>query len=1166
MLEHWHPPDEESGDVAVVGAARRCRPAIDFADEFDGGDENLGGSAGSSTVDESQNVEILIEVIANILRCSITIVKRSFGRGRRKAVEAGSRRIVDIAGDRSTMRLTIRAKMLTALLVLSLAPLFVVCLITLWAASQLLESTSQALLAHAVAVADKIDRNLFERYSDAKVFGLNRVVTDRTTWYRRDHTNAVAASMNRYIDTYSIYYLALLVDLEGRLIAVNSVDGSGRAIDTGFLYDLNFANSAWFRDALEGKFLRSVDGSVTGTVVDDLYVDPMVVRIYGDDGLALGFSAPVDDDAGKTIAVWRNVAKFSLVEEVVQAEFRLLESQGYASAELTLLNKNGDVIVDYDPAVSGNETVRHDANVIGRLNLVGENEDAARRAIRGEAGGIPYSMNSRKKVFQTVGFTPLKGAMGFPGMDWRVLVRVDSDKALRASSMLQTQVAILFPCVSAAVLIAGARIAATFARPIHAITAALKEMAEGKGNPPRRLDESRTDELGDLARWFNAFAGKLRQTINLQVKELTCLHEVAKILQDDGLKTADWLRLVAEALPAGWQYPEITTVRIRYGATEYATSEFIPTQWMRRAEFADRLGRLGAVEIAYLAEKPAEAEGSLLTDEGHLIRSVAEMLRSAIDRRVAEAALQERETILRLFVEHAPTPIAMFDQRLCYLHVSRKWMTVYRLGERNIIGLSHYDVFPEVPPHWKLIHSRCLAGAVERCDEEPFERPDGTTQWLRWEIRPWVMAGGEIGGIIMFTEDITQSKQAEKALRESEARFRTLVEHAPEAIVVLDVATKKFVNVNENAVRLFGLPRETLLATGPIELSPPKQSNGRSTLLVGEERIGQAVAGEAPAFEWLHRNAEGKDFPCEVRLVLLPASERTLVRGSITDITERKRVEVALQRHMQELDGANRDLEAKNREIETFVYSVSHDLRSPLVNLQGFSKELGLLCNDLRALLGRPGTPAEVARQGRDILDGGMAKSVRYILTAVVRLSVIIDALLRLSRAGRVVYQWRMADLNELVGRVVAAMESTIEQRGATVEVRNLPAVWGDATALEQVFANLIGNAVNYLDPARQGRIEVGVIESDPMVTGRAAQTIYIQDNGLGIAEAYHSKLFQAFQRLHPDAATGEGMGLKIVQRIVERHNGRIWVESKVGVGSTFFVTLPTSPASVLSI
>lgn len=262
----------------------------------------------------------------------------------------------------------------------------------------------------------------------------------------------------------------------------------------------------------------------------------------------------------------------------------------------------------------------------------------------------------------------------------------------------------------------------------------------------------------------------------------------------------------------------------------------------------------------------------------------------------------------------------------------------------------------------------------------------------------------------------------------------------------------------------------------------------------------------------------------------------------------------------KELAQVNDDLAQVNRENEMFVHSVSHDLRSPLVNLQGFAQELGLVAEDLQKLVNDPRIPVDLQQRAQSLLDNDLRESLGFIQTGVMRLSKIIDALLRLSRAGRVEYRFQQVDVNEIAAQVVDSLNTTIRLRRASVRVAHMPAAFGDATAVEQIFANLIGNALNYLDARRLGRIEVGSLA--PEAEGdhnRAAvsRTYFVKDNGMGIPLAHQTKLFQVFQRLHPEAAQGEGVGLAMVHRIVQRHGGEIWVESHEGVGSTFFFSLP---------
>ncbi|HUB87853.1 MAG TPA: PAS domain S-box protein [Verrucomicrobiae bacterium] len=157
----------------------------------------------------------------------------------------------------------------------------------------------------------------------------------------------------------------------------------------------------------------------------------------------------------------------------------------------------------------------------------------------------------------------------------------------------------------------------------------------------------------------------------------------------------------------------------------------------------------------------------------------------------AEQALRASENRLQLFIENAPVPLAMFDRQMRYLSFSRRWLKDYGLGDRDLRGLSHYDVFPEIPEHWREIHQRGLAGETLKAEEDLFPRADGTTVWLRWEVYPWKNAGGEIGGIILFSEDITTRKRAEDTLARERALLRTLIDNLPDCIYAKDADGRK---------------------------------------------------------------------------------------------------------------------------------------------------------------------------------------------------------------------------------------------------------------------------------------------------------------------------------------------------------------------------------------
>ena len=255
------------------------------------------------------------------------------------------------------------------------------------------------------------------------------------------------------------------------------------------------------------------------------------------------------------------------------------------------------------------------------------------------------------------------------------------------------------------------------------------------------------------------------------------------------------------------------------------------------------------------------------------------------------ADLQEREAQLRLYAEHSPAAIAMLDRDLKYLVVSRRWMEDYKLGDESIIGRSHYEVFPDIPQRWVEIHQRCLAGAVERCDEDSFVRTDGRTVWLRWEIRPWRQGNGAIGGLLMFTEDISVRKQAEEVLREGELRLMKVFRLSPVAITIGRRSDRTLVDINDAFTRLLGWTREA--AVGHVAKDLKMIDEKRS------EQIREALQAGGGSIRDLELELTTKTG--EIRHVLTGMETIELQGGphvvsTFVDITGRKEAEQRIRR------------------------------------------------------------------------------------------------------------------------------------------------------------------------------------------------------------------------------------------------------------------------------
>ena len=265
------------------------------------------------------------------------------------------------------------------------------------------------------------------------------------------------------------------------------------------------------------------------------------------------------------------------------------------------------------------------------------------------------------------------------------------------------------------------------------------------------------------------------------------------------------------------------------------------------------------------------------------------------ERKLAEQALAESEALLQLFIEHAPAALAMFDTDMRYLSVSRRWRHDYGFGDRNLIGESHYDIFPEVTPEWKEAHRRGLAGEVLRAEGDRFVRADGSVQWVRWEIRPWQDAAGSIGGIVIFAEDITDIKQAEEALRESQQQNQFLAN-------ILEISSQPFGVgypdgrlglINEAFERLTGYTGDELRSIDwATTLTPPQWREIEHGKLEELHRTGLPVRYEK---EYVRKDGSRVPIELLVHLATDPDGKPLYYYSFITDITERKRGEEALR-------------------------------------------------------------------------------------------------------------------------------------------------------------------------------------------------------------------------------------------------------------------------------
>jgi PAS domain S-box-containing protein len=384
-------------------------------------------------------------------------------------------------------------------------------------------------------------------------------------------------------------------------------------------------------------------------------------------------------------------------------------------------------------------------------------------------------------------------------------------------------------------------------------------------------------------------------------------------------------------------------------------------------------------------------------------------------------------------------------------------------------------------------------------------------------------------GVSVANGSASEAEEALHRLVAAEAKYRGVIDAAPDAIVI--VTTDGTIDlVNRQAELLFGYDRDELLSQ-PVELLIPDRFRDRH----GDHRAHyEAHPQTRPmglGLELYARHRSGREFPVEISLSPMWPEGQFLVTAVIRDVSERKQTEQQLRQTADLLARQTTELARSNEELERFAYIASHDLQEPLRMVASYTQLL--------------------ARRYRGKLDEDADEFIGYAVNGANRMQQLIRDLLEYSRVGTRGGIFAAVDCGELVTQVLGDLATAIGEAGAAVVAGPLPTVSGDRSQLRQLFQNLVENALKY----RSDAPPVARIDA----TGEGDMWHFtVRDNGIGIAPEYADRIFVIFQRLHTQAEyPGTGIGLAVCKRIVERHGGRIWVESQPGEGATFHFTLP---------
>lgn len=573
-----------------------------------------------------------------------------------------------------------------------------------------------------------------------------------------------------------------------------------------------------------------------------------------------------------------------------------------------------------------------------------------------------------------------------------------------------------------------------------------------------------------------------------------------------------------------------------YAASEMLGRPITPIIPMDRQGDEERiLARISSGEsVGYFETQRLRKDGSLIDvsisvspirdAEGQVV-GASKVARDITERKRTEEGRRTSEARYRALFEYAPDGIIIADPRGYYVDANASVCRVLGLSREELIGLQASDiVVPAEVEHIGPALNEIRAGDHYH-REWQFQRKDGSC--FPADVMATTMPDGNLLAII---RDISKERLTQTALAASEVRYRRLFETAKDGILILNAETGMVVDVNPFLITTLGFSHEQFLSKAVWELGFFKD--------IWENAVKFAELKDKEYIRYEHlplQTIDGEGIEVEFISNVYLVNGTKVIQCNVRDVTARRKAEAALnelnaslEQHVLERTA---QLEAVNKELDAFSYSVSHDLRAPLRAISGFSR---IVLEDHSAAL-----------------DADALRYLHQVERSAGQMGQLIDDLLTFSRTGRQALTVQTVSTTAIVNACLSDLQEMRENRHVAIVLGELPDCEADASLLKQVWLNLLANALKYTRKRDAAVITIG--------SEREAGTdsYFVQDNGAGFDMKYADKLFGVFQRLHlADDYEGTGVGLALVQRIVQRHGGRVWAEATLNLGATFHFTL----------
>jgi len=623
------------------------------------------------------------------------------------------------------------------------------------------------------------------------------------------------------------------------------------------------------------------------------------------------------------------------------------------------------------------------------------------------------------------------------------------------------------------------------------------------------------------------YESRLQESEALFHTQLECVKDYAIFMLDADGNVLNW-NAGAERLK-GYQGEEIIGKHFSCFCPEEERSAGKPEEQLERAQREGRVAADGWRVRKDGSRFWADVVITALRLEDGSLRGFSTVTHDITERKRAEDALRFSEARYRALYRDNPTMIATIDAELTMLSVNpscadQLGYTVDELEGQSVLKLFHEDDRP------------ALAEQLRRC----LQNPD---QVYRWQFRKVSKDGGllwveeiaqavyDLNGalnILVVCQDITDRKHTEDALRESEERFRATFNQAAVGMGLM-TPDSRWMRINQRYCDIVGYTEEELKTLTIKDITHP--DDREESLQHFQQLLEGRIGNYSLEKRYIRKDGSIVWVNITASMVADAGGKPRFAVGVVEDITSRKQAEEEIERLNTDLAARADELEAANRELEAFNYTVAHDLRKPLTVVNGYCQAIHEMCGDKLC--------EKCSAYLRDAYDGTL------------RMNGLIDVLLNFSRMVHVEPRRETVDLSAMAHKVATELKRAEPGRRVTFLIAGGIVVDGDAKLLRVVLDNLFGNSWKYTDTRKEGIIEFGTMD----IAGKPAW--FVRDNGVGFDMADVDKLFAPFQRLPgAEECIGFGIGLATVERIIRRHGGRVWAEGEAGKGATFYFTL----------